>query len=296
MIKIRLERVIDMLLKITTLLLSAALGLSVGSSFGHANSFGITREAKSAILRTVSELKGEKRHHNVLNWYVKRNPDHKQPALDPEQKIIEKYNAFYVDPNRGDNSEEKVIYLTFDAGYENGNIAKILDILAEEEVSAAFFILENLISSRPPLLKRMEDEGHFVCNHTTKHRDMSCVDSKEEFKKELESLESMYYNATGKSMKKFFRPPEGRFDEDNLKFADELGYTTVLWSLAYADWDNNKQPSTEYAKEKLLSNTHNGAIILLHPTSATNAEIMRDLIKTWKAEGYSFGTLDMLEK
>ena len=285
-----------MLLKIATLLLSAALGFSVGSSFGHTDSFDVAREAKSAILHTMSELKGGKSHRGALNWYVKRNPDHKQPALGPEQKVIEKYNAFYVDPNHGDDSEDKVIYLTFDAGYENGNIAKILDVLSEEDVPAAFFILENLISSNAPLLKRMEDEGHFVCNHTTKHRDMSCVDSMDEFKKELESLETMYYNATGKSMKKFFRPPEGRFDEDDLKFADELGYTTILWSLAYADWDNNKQPSTEYAKEKLLSNTHNGAIILLHPTSSTNAEIMRDLIKAWKADGYSFGTLDMLEK
>lgn len=285
-----------MLFRITALLLLATLGLGAGSSLSSTPIFNVAREVKSAVVRTASDIKSGKHSHKALNWYVKRNQEHKQPELDPEQRVIEKYNAFYVDPNHRDDNPEKVIYLTFDAGYENGNISKILDVLAEEGVSAAFFVLENLISSNAPLLERMEYEGHFVCNHTTKHRDMSRVDNVEEFKRELEALENLYYSATGKNMKKYFRPPEGRFDEDDLKFADELGYTTVLWSLAYADWDNEKQPSPEYAKDKLLKNTHNGAIILLHPTSATNAEIMRDLIKSWKAEGYSFGTLDMLEK
>ena len=142
----------------------------------------------------------------------------------------------------------------------------------------------------------MADEGHFVCNHTMKHRDMSRVDSLDEFSRELAGLEALYSETIGGEMKRFYRPPEGRFDENNLKFADELGYTTVLWSLAYADWDNEKQPDPESAKKKILENTHNGAIVLLHPTSATNAKIMSDLIRSWREMGYSFGTLDMLYK
>ena len=236
-------------------------------------------------LGTLAEAQG---------WYTVRNKEHKQPKLDAAQEIIEKYGGYYVDKRYSDNDEEKVIYLTFDAGYENGNIEKILDTLKDEDVKAAFFILENLINRNEELVKRMANEGHTVCNHTASHKDMTKVETIEEFQEELSALERVYFEKTGAEMAKFYRPPEGRYDEKSLRFADELGYKTIFWSLAYADWDNNKQPRAEKAMKTLLDNIHNGAIILLHPTSATNAEILPKLISTLKAEGYSFRTLDKL--
>ena len=227
-------------------------------------------------------------------WYAVRNKEHKQPRLDAAQEIIEKYNGYYVDKRHSDNDKDKVIYLTFDAGYENGNIEKILNTLKDEEVKAAFFILENLINRNTDLVKRMADEGHTVCNHTASHKDMTKVENIEDFSAELSALEKIYFEKTGNEMAKFYRPPEGRYDEKSLGFADELGYKTIFWSLAYADWDNNKQPSTEKAMKILLDNIHNGAIILLHPTSATNAEILPKFISALRERGYRFGTLDEL--
>ena len=229
-------------------------------------------------------------------WYCKRNKEHKQPTLDWEMSYIEKYDAYYVDKNHGDTSEDKVIYLTFDAGYENGNVEKILDTLKEENVPAAFFILDNLILKNTALVKRMAEEGHTVCNHTMKHKDMSKVTDFAAFEAELTGLERLYEEKIGGKLAKFYRPPEGKFSEDNLRWATEMGYTTVFWSFAYADWDNKKQMSEEEAVKKVLENTHNGAIMLFHPTSATNAKILGRLIGEWKSQGYRFGTLDQLKK
>ena len=229
-------------------------------------------------------------------WYCKRNKEHKQPTLDGEMSYIEKYDAYYVDENHGDTSEDKVIYLTFDAGYENGNVEKILNTLKEENVPAAFFILDNLIVKNTALVKRMAEEGHTVCNHTMKHKDMSKVTDFATFEAELTGLERLYEEKIGRKLAKFYRPPEGKFSEDNLRWATEMGYTTVFWSFAYADWDNKKQMSEEEAVKKVLENTHNGAIMLFHPTSATNAKILGRLIAEWKSQGYRFGTLDQLKK
>ena len=224
------------------------------------------------------------------NWYCKREKDHIRPSADPNMAYIEEENGFFI----GKNPEDKVIYLTFDAGYENGNVARILDTLKAHNAEGAFFILENLITRNPALVERMKNEGHLVCNHTAKHKDMTKVENIEDFEKELSSLEALYFEKTGKTMAKFYRPPEGKYDEKSLQFANELGYKTIFWSLAYADWDNNNQPSAEKAMKILLDNIHNGAVILLHPTSSTNAEILPRLIRTLKAEGYRFGTLDEL--
>ena len=191
---------------------------------------------------------------------------------------------------------KKKIYLTFDAGYENGNVEKILDTLKKNDVKGAFFVLPHFIKSNPDLIKRMIDEGHLVCNHSTSHKDMSKISSVEEFEKELSQIEEIYRNQTGKEMAKYFRPPEGRFSEENLKIAQKLGYKTVFWSLAYADWDNNKQMDPEKAKGLLMSRVHNGCVMLLHPTSDTNALIMDDLIKELKSRGYSFESLDEFQK
>ena len=228
------------------------------------------------------------------SFYVKRNADHRQPILDSAFSYIEEYDAFYVDKRHGDDCDDRVLYLTFDAGYENGNIEKILDVLKAENVPGAFFVLENLIRRNTEIVRRMRDEGHLVCNHTMNHPDMTKITDSESFSNELHGLETLYSEMVGGEMPKYYRPPEGRFSKENLEMAQSLGYKTIFWSFAYADWDNNKQPSEEYAIKKVLDNTHNGAVILLHPTSATNAAILSRLIKEWRRMGYRFGTLDEL--
>lgn len=229
----------------------------------------------------------------AAGWYVKRNGEHKQPALDQAQEYIEKYDGFYIDKKHGDESAEKVLYLTFDAGYENGNIALILDALQKENVPAAFFVLKHLIKEEPELIRRMEKEGHLVCNHTVHHKDMTKVDRKV-FVEELEGLATLYEELIGKKMPKYYRPPEGKYNEANMQWAKELGYKTIFWSFAYADWDNGRQMEIARAKKKIKDNMHNGAVLLLHPTSKTNALLLPELIREWKAEGYRFGTLDEL--
>jgi peptidoglycan-N-acetylmuramic acid deacetylase len=208
--------------------------------------------------------------------------------------FIENYGGYYVDKRYGDQSDDKVIYLTFDAGYENGNVEKIVEILNKEEVSGAFFVLDNFITKNDELVKKMIDTGHLVCNHTSKHLDVTKCRTVNEFKEELENLENIYREATGKEMPKYFRPPEGKFSKQSMEFANELGYKTIFWSFAYADWDNDNQMSPNAAKDKILSNIHNGEIMLLHPTSTTNAAILGDIIHELKAQGFRFGTLDEL--
>ena len=222
-------------------------------------------------------------------WYVKRNSEHKQPSLDTALQYISKYDAYYVDTKRSD-SDDKVLYLTFDAGYENGNIARILDTLKKHGATGAFFILENLIVRNTDLVSRMAEEGHLLCNHTAHHKDMTKL-ANTELEAELRALEDLCLEKTGHTMAKFYRPPEGRFNRRSLEHVKSLGYMTVFWSLAYADWDNDKQPDPTYAKNLLLENTHSGAIVLLHPTSKTNADILDDLLTAWENEGYRFGSL-----
>ena len=155
-------------------------------------------------------------------------------------------------------------------------------------------MLKNLIERDTEVVKRMANEGHIVCNHTLRHRDMTKFTDRALFAAELEGLNTLYKDTVGADMAMYYRPPEGRFSEQNLRYAKELGYSTIFWSFAYADWDNDKQPPIEEAKEKLRRNTHNGAVLLLHPTSATNAAILGDMIREWKSQGYRFGTLDEL--
>ena len=225
-----------------------------------------------------------------FSWFIKRNGEYR-PQLTTEQEIIYKYNAYYLDMRVKDESEEKVLYLTYDAGYENGNIEKTLDILKSENVPAAFFILDNILLKNCDLVTRMINEGHTVCNHTKNHKDLS-HSSKGEIEKNLSALESLYEEKTGEKMKKYFRFPEGKYSEESLRAVSELGYKTFFWSFAYEDWDNGKQMQPERAKAKILSNTHNGGVFLFHPTSETNVKILESLIKEWKKRGFRFGTLD----
>ena len=201
---------------------------------------------------------------------------------------LKKWDAAYI----GDTSQ-RVIYLTFDAGYENGNTEKILDILKKHQVSAAFFLVGNYLEKNQDLVRRMVEEGHIVGNHTMHHPDMQKKDGAA-FAKELTDLEELFRQITGKEMPKYYRPPQGLYSQENLQIAQSMGYKTVFWSLAYADWDNNKQPTREYAFSKLLPRIHNGAVLLLHSTSATNGEILDELLTRYKEMGYTFGTLDGL--
>ena len=226
-----------------------------------------------------------------LRWYVKRNPDHVTPELPSEFSRLTEYDGYYADTSCGEDG--KVMYLTFDAGYENGNVEKILDTLKEKDVPGAFFILSHFLTANPGLVERMIDEGHLVCNHTARHRNMA-KSSDEEMKRELTDLETLFRERTGREIAKYYRPPEGSFKWENLAVAKELGYATVFWSFAYADWDNQRQPSPDAALKKIRDNLHSGAVILLHPTSATNAKILPELIDELRAQGYRFGTLDEL--
>ena len=211
------------------------------------------------------------------------------PNGPADTKTLQAYDAAYV----GDPSE-KVLYLTFDAGYENGCTEKILDTLKKHDVKAVFFLVGNYLEKNADLVRRMVDEGHIVGNHTMTHPDMSAITDKAAFEKELTGLEDLFREVTGKELPKYYRPPRGIYSEENLKMAKELGYQTVFWSLAYKDWENDNQPTADYAMGKLIPRTHNGAVILLHSTSKTNAEVLDQLLTQWKKDGYRFETIDKL--
>ncbi len=220
------------------------------------------------------------------DWGLSYRKEGETPVGNESAENLKKYNAFYV----GDTSK-KVIHLTFDCGYEAGYTEKILDTLKKHDVKATFFVVGNYLTSAPEIIKRMEKEGHIVANHTYSHPDMSEIKTKEKFIEELQKTENEYEKITGKKMMKLYRPPQGKFSEENLKMADSLGYKTFFWSLAYVDWYKDKQPSKEEAFSKLIPRIHPGSIVLLHNTSETNANILDELLQKWKSMGYSFENL-----
>ncbi len=227
-------------------------------------------------------------------WYTPRAKDHRQPTFGADLRAVEPYGGYYMDHRHTDpDAEDKVVYLTFDAGYENGNVEKVLDALQAEGATGAFFILGHVAEKYPALTRRMADEGHLVCNHTYSHKNL-CGASEETVAEELGKLERVCLEGAGVTVAKYFRPPEGTFDTAMLKTVQDMGYKTVFWSFAYADWDNARQPDPAAAKKKILDNLHHGAVILLHPTSATNAAILGDVLREMKAQGYRFGSLDEL--
>lgn len=223
------------------------------------------------------------------NWGLGFHTEGEKPTGNASADFLKQYNAYYVGPG-----DEKVIYLTFDAGYENGYTASILDTLQKHQAKATFFLVGNYLSTSPELVKRMVAEGHTVGNHTFSHPDMSKISTKESFQKELSELENLYQQITGQQMQKLYRPPQGKFSETNLKMACEMGYTTVFWSLAYVDWYEDQQPTKEQAFSKLLPRIHPNAVVLLHSTSKTNAEILDELLTKWEEMGYTFGSLQEL--
>jgi peptidoglycan-N-acetylmuramic acid deacetylase len=227
---------------------------------------------------TVSAIEG--------NWGLSYPNRGQSPVGNASSEHLKKFDAYYL----GDTSK-KIIYLTFDAGYEEGYTAPILDTLKKHEVSATFFLVGHYMKTAPELVKRMIDEGHTIGNHSHGHPDMSSVDSAA-FQKELEALETLYKDITGQEIARFYRPPQGKYNDRNLEQAKQLGYKTFFWSLAYADWNKDKQPTREQAFDKLIPRIHPGAIVLLHNTSRTNMEILDELLTKWKADGYTFGRLE----
>ena len=223
------------------------------------------------------------------NWGLSFPTEGQSPVGNATVEELAQYNAYYL----GDTSQ-KVIYLTFDCGYENGYTASILDTLKKHNAPAAFFVVGNIIESAPDLIRRMVAEGHIVGNHTYHHPDMSSISDQAAFQKELESLEALFQETTGQTMSKYYRPPQGKYNVENLRQAKALGYKTILWSLAYVDWYVDDQPTPEQAYSKLLPRIHDGAIVLLHSTSRTNAEILDELLTKWEEMGFSFASLDQL--
>lgn len=221
------------------------------------------------------------------NWGLSYPEKGKTPVGNASSEKLSSFNTHYVG-----NSQTKTVYLTFDAGYENGNTAPILDALKKHNVPAVFFVVGTYIENNPELVKRMVSEGHLVGNHTYSHPDMSKIASFDAFEKELKDVELLYETLIGTPMPKLYRPPQGIYSELNLSMAQKLGYHTFFWSLAYVDWYQDKQPSKEEAFEKLLGRIHPGAIILLHSTSSTNAAILDEYLFRLKEMGYNFGTLE----
>ena len=223
----------------------------------------------------------------ITNWGLSFKEEGVPPVGNATSEKLAENNALYCAPD-----DKKVIYLTFDAGYENGHMPQILEALSKHDVKATFFLVGHYFETEPELVKQIVTEGHTVGNHTYSHPDMSAIVGETEFKAELEKNEALYKDITGSDMPKLYRPPQGKFSESNLAMANQMGYETVFWSLAYVDWQQDQQPSADEAFSKLLPRIHPGAVVLLHSTSNTNGQIMDELLTKWEEMGYSFGDLE----
>ena len=223
------------------------------------------------------------------DWYFKPNGDHTQPEVLPEATFLKDFkNVLYLGP-----ADVKVLYLTFDAGYDNGNTGKILDVLKEKNAPGAFFVDGNFVKSNPDLVKRIDAEGHLLGDHSLSHADMSSLSDFEKYKQQITGWEDLVKKA-GTSPTKYFRFPCGRFSKRALEYNEKLGLKSVFWSFAYYDWDTNEQPGENAALAKMIERTHNGEILLLHAVSSTNAEILGEYIDKMRALGYRFGALTEL--
>lgn len=225
------------------------------------------------------------------NWGLSFQEDGKAPVGNTSISELQKYDAYYVQ-----NTSKKVLYLTFDCGYENGNTPAILKALKKHHAPATFFVVGNFLRDNSDLIRQMLAEKHTVGNHTFHHPDMSQISTLESFSEELGNVEKLYKEITGTTMTRYYRPPQGKYSVENLQMAKDLGYHTFFWSLAYVDWIADNQPTKEEAFDKLLSRIHPGAIVLLHNTSKTNGEILDELLNKWEDMGYSFASLNKLTK
>ena len=242
-------------------------------------------ENTGKTVETASNLSNDK-----IGWGIKRNDNHNQPDLGSTNKaLIDKYNGIAMG-----NKEDKSIYLTFDLGYEAGHTAKILDALKEKNVKGTFFITAHYLNTAPELVERMINEGHIVGNHTVNHKSMPDL-SDDEINSELMKLNQSLYEKFGYEMR-YMRPPKGEFSERTLSITESLGFKTVMWSFAYVDWNEDNQPSQDEALNKILSNLHNGEVMLLHATSKTNSEIMGKIIEGAQNQGFEFKSLEEFKK
>jgi peptidoglycan-N-acetylmuramic acid deacetylase len=243
--------------------------------------------AVSAVSAVSANLTGGK----CYSWYsVPGKKNHERPGFDVNLDDLKSHGAYAI----GGDVQDKVIYLTFDFGYENGNVKKCLDALNKHGVKGAFFVLEHVVKTNPDLMKEIAATGHTAANHTMKHKNMCNISDFAQYQKELDDLGILFEETTGYALSKYYRPPKGEFTKQNLEYNHKLGYKTIFWSLAYMDWDDKKQPDPAASVKKILDRTHPGAVVLLHPTSATNAAIIETLIIEWQKMGYRFGTLDEL--
>lgn len=281
--KVRLSSAISHILhfKVPAFLAAAFL---LGAFAGQLTSWFRSSEPSSG-----SSVSGTALSPESSNWGLSFQENGKRPAGNATIDELKEYNAYYAQ-----DTQEKVLYITFDSGYENGDMPAILQALKKHKAPATFFVVGNFIEDNPELVKQIVSEGHTIGNHTMSHPDMSKISTLESFQKELGGVEALYEQVVGEPMKKFYRPPQGIYSTDNLAMAKELGYSTFFWSLAYVDWIQDQQPTKEEAFSKLLTRIHSGAIVLLHSTSSTNAAILDELLTKWEEMGYHFASLQEL--
>ena len=254
-----------------------ALALFAAMFFLGREAAQIRAEARQASGRLLQETE---------DWGLGFGSEGEKPTGNATAAELAGYDAYYCG-----QGEEKVIYLTFDCGYENGNTEPILDALKKHNAQATFFVVGHFLESAPEIVKRMVADGHTVGNHTNHHPDMSKISEMSAFQKEMDDVASLFEEVTGTELAMYYRPPQGKYSTENLQMAKELGYSTFFWSLAYVDWNQDSQPSHEEAFAKLTSRIHPGAIVLLHSTSKTNGEIMDELLTKWEEMGYTFRPL-----
>ncbi len=228
--------------------------------------------------------------NKLMRWGIRRMPGNQPPVADPgAPELISKYGGIYI----GDTSK-KVIYLTFDEGYENGYTPKILDVLRDNNVKAVFFITGPYLKEHQDLVRRMVEEGHTVGNHTIHHPSLPELSDKQ-LEEEILGLERAFKEKFGKGMK-FLRPPKGEYSERTLAISQKLGYCNLFWSFAYDDWYRDKVRGADYAYQMVMRNLHNGAILLLHAVSKDNADALDMIIKGAREMGYTFGDINDLIK
>lgn len=250
-----------------------------------AETLGETRQTSGqpaeGVLADTAELLDE-----AENWGLGFGKSGEKPTGNATIAEMKQYNAYYMA-----EGDEKVLYLTFDCGYENGNTEPILDALKKHNAQATFFVVGHFLESAPDIVKRMVEDGHTVGNHTYHHPDMSKISDAASFQKEMEDVSTLFQEITGTELAMYYRPPQGKYSTANLQMAKDMGYSTFFWSLAYVDWNQDDQPTHEEALEKLTKRIHPGAIVLLHSTSKTNGEIMDELLTKWEEMGYTFRPL-----
>lgn len=268
-------------------LLTACQGLAEKKNVQSNETTSSTLRLSNTDQQKYQETSGET-VQGIERWWLKRNENHQTPEVS-DYIDLSKYDAYYVNPK----CKKKKIFLTFDCGYENGFTPKILDILKKQKIVAAFFVTKPFIREGRELVRRMKKEGHIVGNHTVHHKSMPTLSDRDN-KQEIIDCAEYCKEATGYEMDHFIRPPMGEYNEKTLKLTKSMGYKTIFWSMAYVDFDVNKQPGKQYVVEHFKKYTHNGAIPLMHNVSQSNAEALDEVITNLKKEGYQFESLKKL--